>query len=156
MELMSLIIWLAACAFQDARHRQISNGLTLGAFAIAVFYLLITGHTWLGSDAAEGGLALILCLALTMPGYLLGKLGGADVKLLAALAVATDHLILLGTFIGAGLTMLLWVIAGQKIVSVTVQRLTDANPQTDSEKPTKHPFAPFLFAGLILALACFH
>jgi prepilin peptidase CpaA len=156
MDLISLIIWLAVCAVQDARHRQISNGLTLGAGVIALACILLTGHTWIGRDAADGGLALVLCLVLTMPGYLLGKLGGADVKLLAALALATDHLILLSTFIGAGLTIVLWVIAGQKIVSLTVQRLKAHNTQTNSKMSIKHPFAPYLFSGFILTLLCFH
>lgn len=155
MELITLIVWLALCAIQDARHRQLPNWLTLGACALAGAYLAIYRQTWLGADASEGGLALLLSLVLTVPGYWLGKLGGADVKLLAALALATDRLILLGTFIGAGLTILLWAVIGQKIYATAVQGLKITTTQMDTEKSKKHPFAPFLFASFMMAVATF-
>ena len=89
MKLFFLLIWFAICAEQDARCKQISNGLTLGATALAIIYLALTGMTWLGSPALEALLAVTLAWALTLPGYALGKLGAADVKLMTALALAS-------------------------------------------------------------------
>lgn len=156
MELLILCAWLATCAIQDARQRQISNGLTIGVIVLAVAYLLITGRTWLGAEAAEGGWALLLSLALTLPGYWLGKLGAGDLKLLAALALASDRSVLLGTFIGAGLTLLIWVLVRQKIFSVKNHELTSPNIHTNKNQPNKYPFAPFLFSGFLLFVLAFY
>lgn len=156
MELITLIAWLAMCAIQDARQRQISNVLTIGVIVLALIYLLITGGTWLGAPGSEGGVALLLSLLLTVPGYLLGKLGAGDLKLLAALALATDRLVLLGTFIGAGLVLLLWVFIRQKDFTLKNQRLNKTNTHTNAAMPNKHPFAPFVFSGFLLTLLAFH
>lgn len=156
MELITLIAWLAMCAIQDARQRQISNVLTIGAIVLALMYLMFTGGTWLGAAASEGGVALLLCLLLTLPGYLLGKLGGGDLKLLAALALATDRLFLLGTFIGAGVAMLLWFFIRQKLFTLNNQWVTKHSTRKNAAKPNKHPFAPFLLAGFLMTLLAFH
>jgi prepilin peptidase CpaA len=113
MKLFFLLIWFAICAEQDARCKQISNGLTLGAAALAIIYLALTGMTWLGSPAREALLAVTLALALTLPGYALGKLGAGDVKLMTALALASNSAYLLGTFIGAGVAMATWLIVAK-------------------------------------------
>jgi prepilin peptidase CpaA len=156
MDLVTLIIWFAVCALQDARQREVSNWLTWGAFAAALGYLGFYGQTWLGAAGSEGGWALLLCLVLTLPGYLLNRLGAADVKLLMALALATDRLILLGTIIGAGLALVLWVFAGQKIYNVIVQRLNSTETRLNGKKSKKHPFVPFLFMGMVMAITCLH
>ena len=49
MQSLVLLLWLALCAEQDVRERQIANTLTLGAAAFALGYLLFTGHTWIGA-----------------------------------------------------------------------------------------------------------
>ena len=156
MELLILCAWLSACAIQDARQRQISNGLTIGVIVLALVYLLITGRTWLGAEATEGGWALLFSLALTLPGYWLGKLGGGDLKLLAALALASDRSVLLGTFIGAGLVMLLWLFIRQKIFALKNHELTSVDIHTNIKQSNKHPFAPFLFTGFVLFVLAFH
>lgn len=156
MELLILCAWLATCAIQDARQRQISNGLTIGVIVLALVYLLITGRTWLGAEAAEGGWALLISLVLTLPGYWLGKLGGGDLKLLAALALASDRSVLLGTLIGAGLAMLLWVFIRQKSFTIENHELTPPEIHTNINKPNKQPFAPFLFSGFLLFVLAFH
>ena len=45
MQSIVLLMWLALCAEQDLRERQIANTLTLGAATCALGYLFITGHT---------------------------------------------------------------------------------------------------------------
>ena len=150
--LVLLIIWFVACSAQDLYQRQISNFLTLGAFSLALVYLIFTGHTWLGATAAEGGWALLIVLLLTLPGYALNKFGAGDVKLLSVLALATDRLMVLGTLIGAGLWVVIaWVIAS-KILPLLNQPLKLPAIQLTGEPSKKLPFAPFLLGGFILTL----
>ena len=154
IHLSVLLLWLAACAVQDARQRHIANTLTLGAAALALGYLLWTGHTWLGASAAEGGWALVIALVLTLPGYALNKLGAGDVKLLIALALASNRLILLGTFIGAGLCAAVWWWLMPKVLLLVNQRLTPLALKSVAPVPGKKAFAPFLLCGLSLTVLC--
>ncbi|MEX5529501.1 A24 family peptidase [Pseudomonas syringae] len=156
MKLFFLLIWFAICAEQDARCKQISNGLTLGAAALAIIYLALTGMTWLGSPAREALLAVTLALALTLPGYALGKLGAADVKLMTALALASNSAYLLGTFIGAGVAMATWLIIAKRAWPPTQQWVTPRYRYMNPTAPDKYPFSPFLFAGLLLSTALLH
>ena len=48
---------------------------------------------------------MALALVLTVPGYALGRFGAGDVKLLAALGLASNIEYLLGSLIGAGIAM---------------------------------------------------
>jgi prepilin peptidase CpaA len=156
MKLFFLVIWFAICAEQDARCKQISNRLTLGAAALAIIYLALTGMTWLGSPAREALLAVTLALALTLPGYALGKLGAGDVKLMTALALASNSAYLLGTFIGAGVAMATWLIVAKRAWPPTQQWVTQRYRYMNPTAPDKYPFSPFLFAGLLLSTALLH
>lgn len=156
MKLFFLLIWFAICAEQDARCKQISNELTLGAAALATTYLAFTGMTWLGSPALEALLAATLALALTLPGYALGKLGAGDVKLMTALALASNSAYLLCTFIGAGVAMAVWLIVGKRVWPQARQWAAQRYRYMNPAAPDKHPFSPFLFAGLLLSTALLH
>nr|WP_262416906.1 prepilin peptidase [Pseudomonas sp. P867] len=133
------MLWLGLCALQDMRERQIANTLTLGVGLLALIYLLWTGSTWLGAPRSDGGLALVLALALTLPGYALGRFGAGDVKLLAALGLASNTEYLLGSLIGAGIAMVAWALMHQGLSSSHVER--------DAQVSTKQPFAPFVLTG---------
>ncbi|QUW66370.1 prepilin peptidase [Pseudomonas synxantha] len=134
-----ILLWLGLCALQDMRERQIANTLTLGVGLLALIYLLWTGSTWLGAPRSDGGLALVLALALTLPGYALGRFGAGDVKLLAALGLASNTEYLLGSLIGAGIAMVAWALMHQGLSSSHVER--------DTQVSTKQPFAPFVLTG---------
>lgn len=134
-----ILLWLCVCAVQDIRQRQIANTLTLGVGLLALVYLLWVGSTWVGAPRSEGGLALALALVLTLPGYALGRFGAGDVKLLAALGLASDTAYLLGSLIGAGAAMLAWTLVRQWLSSSPVERAEKAS--------TKQPFAPFVLTG---------
>lgn len=151
MKLLFLLIWFAVCAEQDARHKQISNALTLGGFIAALSWLVYSGQTWLGAEAAEAGRALLLALALTLPGYVLGRLGAGDVKLLAALALASDSLYLLGTFMGAAVAALLWLMIRRLLFRHAGQRLARRYAAMNPQTTEKFPFSPLLFIGLLSA-----
>lgn len=152
INLVLLVIWFAACTAQDLYQRHISNVLTLGALCLALLYLVGTGHTWLGANAAEGGWALLIVLILTLPGYTLNKFGAGDVKLLSALALATDRLMVLGTLIGAGLWVAIAWVTASKILPLLNQPLKLPGTHLTCAPSKKLPFAPFLFGGFILTL----
>lgn len=141
---------MAVCAEQDARRRLIANTLTLGTAALALIYLGWQGQTWLGAPANEGAMALILALLLTLPGYLLGRMGAGDVKLVAALALLTDRPHVLGSFIGAAFAALLWRALRQKIWPLIGQGLAARYSLLNDPASKKDPFAPFLFVGFLL------
>ncbi|KJK09173.1 MULTISPECIES: prepilin peptidase [Pseudomonas] len=156
MQSIVLLLWLALCTEQDLRERQIANTLTLGAAACALGYLFITGHTWIGADASEGGWALAIVMLLTLPGYMLGRFGAGDVKLLGALALATDRMYVLGTFIGAGIAVLIWLSSRRWLWSLLSQKVKNRIKQLIEETSNKQPFAPFILAGFILASVWTH
>lgn len=151
MQSIVLLLWLALCAEQDVRERQITNTLTLGAATCALGYLFITGHTWIGADASEGGWALAIVMLLTLPGYMLGRFGAGDVKLLGALALATDRTYILGTFIGAGIAVLIWIFSRRRLWSLLSQKVKNRLKQLSEESSAKQPFAPYILAGFVLA-----
>lgn len=145
-----MVVWLGLCAVQDVRQRLLANRLTLGAALLASIYLFWTGTTWLGAPAAQGLLAFLLALLLTLPGYALGRLGAGDVKLLAALALASNAEYLLGSFVGAAIANLLWVIIAPKLWPHMNQGLKKHLGYLAPEASKKLPFAPFLLVGFAI------
>lgn len=156
MQSIVLLLWLALCAEQDVRERQIANTLTLGAAGLALAWLFATGRTWIGAQPVDAALALALVMVLTLPGYILGRLGAGDVKLLGALALATDQWYLLGTFIGAGVAVLAWLASRRWLWSLLNQKVKKRLQQIHDEVSKKQPFAPFLLAGFLLASVWIH
>ncbi|WP_025130582.1 prepilin peptidase [Pseudomonas sp. PH1b] len=156
MHLLVLWIWLAICALQDLRQRHIANALTLGAALLATLYLSWTGTTWLGSSAAQGGWALLLALLFTLPGYATGRMGAGDVKLMAALGLATDTQHLLGAFIGAGLCSLLWLLIAARLDLQPKQGLEPSTGEPAKHLSKKYPFAPFVLLGMVLTVSVIH
>ncbi len=80
---MGLALFGAAGAaiWFDVRERRIPNALTLGALLVAVAL-----RATLGLDGLMAGLAgAAIGFALALPFFLVGGLGGGDVKLLAAM-----------------------------------------------------------------------
>jgi prepilin peptidase CpaA len=156
MQSLVLLIWLTLCAAQDARERHIGNGLTIGAGVLALIYLLWTGTTWLGAEAVQGGWALLLALAFTLPGYAVRRMGAGDVKLMATLGLATDGMHLLGGFIGAGVASALWLLLAPRLWLHMGQRLRARLRYLEPGMSKKQPFAPFVLVGVLLTLAWMH
>ena len=143
-----IVIWLGLCAVQDIRQRQLSNGLTLGAALLALIYLLWTGATWLGAPASQGGWAFALALLLGLPGYALGRFGAGDVKLLAALGLATTVDYLLWSLIGAAAAQCTWLLIAQWLSARRGVSVGSASK--------KQPYAPFLLTGFVLYAVWIH
>ena len=151
-----VVVWLVLCAMQDIRQRQIANRLTLGVALLALLYLLWSGSTWLGTSRSEGLWALILALLLTLPGYALGRLGAADVKMLAALALASNSTYLLWSLIGAGVANVAWLVCGPRLLPLASQGVRARLGYLVVEPSKKLPFAPFLLVGFTLAWLVLH
>jgi prepilin peptidase CpaA len=151
-----LLIWLVLCAAQDARQRRIANALTLGVAALALIWLWWTGSTWLGAEAAQGGWACLIALALTLPGFLMGRMGAGDVKLMTALGLATDGLFILGVFIGAGFASVVWMLLAPRVWLHMSQGLRERLRYLGPTMSKKLPFAPFVLVGTLLVLLWIH
>ncbi|SDS24901.1 prepilin peptidase [Pseudomonas granadensis] len=151
-----LLLWLVLCAAQDARQRRIANVLTLGAAALALVYLLVTGNTWLGAEAGQGGWAVLIALGLTLPGFFMGRMGAGDVKLMTALGLATDGLFLLGVFIGAGIASVIWILLAPRLWLHMSQGVRDRLVNLRPNKSKKLPFAPFVLFGALPVLYWIH
>jgi Flp pilus assembly protein protease CpaA len=73
-----VLVWLAVCAVRDWKSGEVSNWLTIPAMVLGMAYAVYMGRERLILVAAAfAGLTLL---------YVLGSLGGADVKVLVALA----------------------------------------------------------------------
>lgn len=119
-------------------------------------YLLWSGSTWLGAEAVQGGWAVFLALAFTLPGYALRRLGAGDVKLMTALALATDGTHLLGSFIGAALASLAWLLIAPKVWLHMSQWVRERLRYLGPGMSKKQPFAPFVLAGFSVTLLWIH
>ncbi|MFP5428742.1 MAG: prepilin peptidase [Gammaproteobacteria bacterium] len=150
MHSIVLLMWLALCTEQDVRERQISNTLTLGAAACALAWLFATGHSWIGAEASDAGWALAIVMLLTLPGYMLGRFGAGDVKLLGALALATSHQYVLGTFIGAGIAVLLWMLSRRRLWTLLNPKVKKRLQVLAEQVGDKQPFAPYVLVGFLL------
>lgn len=151
MHSIVVLMWLALCTEQDVRERQISNTLTLGVAACALAWLFATGHSWIGADASDAGWALAIVMLLTLPGYMLGRFGAGDVKLMGALALATSHYYVLGTFIGAGVAVLLWLLTRRRLWSLLNPKVKKRLQTLAEQVGDKQPFAPYVLVGFLLA-----
>lgn len=151
MHSIVVLMWLALCTEQDVRERQISNTLTLGVAACALAWLFATGKSWIGADASEAGWALAIVMLLTLPGYMLGRFGAGDVKLMGALALATSHYYVLGTFIGAGVAVLLWLLTRRRLWRLLNPKVKKRLQILAEQVGDKQPFAPYVLVGFLLA-----
>jgi prepilin peptidase CpaA len=88
-------LWAAAVVAWDLRRRRLPNVLTLGAAGVAAGWLLAAGATPGGASVGEAVAGGLLALALTLPAWLAGAMGGGDVKLAFALGLLVGvHLLL--------------------------------------------------------------
>ncbi|MNE51902.1 hypothetical protein D3C80_1465510 [compost metagenome] len=75
---------------------------------------------------------------------------------MAALGLATDGMHLLGTFIGAGLASVFWLLLAPRVWLHMSQGLRTHLFYMAPEMSKKQPFAPFVLVGMLLTLAWLH
>lgn len=96
----ALLVWALIVAGLDLRSRRIPNGLLLAAAvpALAVFFFRDQG--WLGQTLQASTMGMLVALLILLPGFLLKRLGGGDVKFAACcgwfLGTAGSGLMMLG------------------------------------------------------------
>jgi prepilin peptidase CpaA len=150
-----LLGWFAVCAWQDLTRLRVSNWLTLGGALVALLFLLLTGHTLTGHAPLAAGVAALLAALLSVPGYWLGKLGAADVKLLIALGLASDPLTVLSTLAVASLFCVTLMLASKLLID-SDKVPANCKSQLARLQPSKFKSFPFifaLFAGLLTTLS---
>lgn len=151
-----VVVWLLVCSGLDLKYRLVNNGLTLGIAGLALVYLLLDQQSWLFATMNNALTGLFITLLLTFPGYATGKLGGADVKLLIALALLSEADLILGTFIGAGVCAAIGLTLGRRFSESLPDALTRHWRCIDSTKAHKLPFVPYISAGFLLSAALLH
>ncbi len=140
---LALTFGLAATA-EDLWRRSVSNWISLAAFASGIgFHVWAQG--WRGLLpallGATGGFLIFLVF------YLLGGMGGGDVKLMAGLGaiIGTEHLVeasLFTAIIGAVVACL--TLAGAALLKVA--------GKGRGERPKAIPYAPAIALGVLLSL----
>jgi prepilin peptidase CpaA len=154
-----LIVWAAACGFQDVTKLRVSNVLTFGMMALALLVLLLGGRTLTGDTPWQAVLGLLVAMVLTLPGYALGKLGAADAKMLMACGLAMGMVEMLvvfvvGSLLGAGLMILTRLLDRYPLFL----RWTSEGPLANfAPRPGKSfPFVACLAVGVLLTRFSVH
>jgi prepilin peptidase CpaA len=118
MRLMAVALVLTA-TYTDLRWRKIPNCLTLPAIALG-FFLNFVGSSWNGLIYAFWGCAL--GMGLLMLPYLLGGMGGGDLKLMGALGALLGSYAILNVFLytslAGGVMALAIAIANRSLIEM--------------------------------------
>ena len=158
---MTAQCWIAgvigiAAVVDDLARRQISNWISCSAFAAGLILQTVEGG-WRGAGSAL--LGTVTGAAVFLIFYLLGGMGGGDVKLMAGFGAVLGARQLLEAALwtaGCGGLMALLVIAATQLRRFW----TATQPVSGSEAPgsAKHtrresiPYAPAIAAGVWLSL----
>ena len=144
-------IGIAAC-IDDLRRRQIANWIPLAAFAGGLA-LQTVEHGWRGLGSAL--LGTLTGAGVFLIFYLLGGLGGGDVKLMAgfgALLGAKRLLIAALWTAGCGGLMAVAVIAAGSLRDLRRRRATPGAVIGAQPRAETIPYAPAIAAGVWLSL----
>jgi prepilin peptidase CpaA len=153
------VIGVAAC-IDDLSRRQISNWIPCSAFAGGVI-LQSVQHGWRGCGSAL--LGAVAGAGVFLVFYLLGGMGGGDVKLMAgfgALLGVKQLLVAALWTAGCGGVMALAVIATRAIRNLWVSKTRARAGHPDAEpvavppdrRTDSIPYAPAIAAGVWLSL----
>jgi prepilin peptidase CpaA len=149
--LLAVGIGIAAC-IDDLRRRQIANWIPVSA-CVGGLALQMVEHGWRGLGAAL--LGTLTGAGVFLIFYLLGGMGGGDVKLMAgfgALLGAKRLLIAALWTAGCGGLMALAVIAAGALRDVWRRSGTAGAVSETSRRAETIPYAPAIAAGVWLSL----
>jgi prepilin peptidase CpaA len=140
---IAVILGLAASA-EDLRRRNVSNWIPLSALVAGLAWQ-VSQTGWLGLAASAGGAVLGFLIFLLF--YLLGGMGGGDVKLMAGF----------GSLLGAGrlLEAALWTAAIGGLLAVAAlgwHELSRRMGRNRTKKMETIPYAPAITMGVWLSL----
>lgn len=148
---VSLAVGVSA-SVEDLAKRRISNWIPVVA-AMAGFAIHIYGNGWRGALSSALGLAGGFCVFLVF--YLLGGMGGGDVKLMAGFgAIVGIERLLAAAFWTAGIGGIMAGVAlgfrGWK--RWRRQRSDKDVEESDGERDKSIPYAPAIAMGALLSL----
>jgi prepilin peptidase CpaA len=154
-------VWIAgvvgiAAIVDDLARRQISNWIPCSAFAAGLILQTVNGG-WRGAGAAL--LGTVTGAAVFLIFYLLGGMGGGDVKLMAGFGAVLGVKQLLEAALwtaGCGGVMALVVIAFSQLRSMWTGRKQPGAAESAAAGPATRresiPYAPAIAAGVWLSL----
>ncbi len=153
---------MGAALWSDATTRRLPNRLTLTAILVGLATRLA-----LGPDAVLAGLVgILLGVALSLPLFALGAIGGGDVKLVAAAgAFLGPRELVWALLLGAALSLVVAVeeITRRKVAVPVLYRTRDLvlhlvtlgrkgqRPHPDAAGAVKIPYGVAIAAGAVLA-----
>ena len=144
---LSFLVGLAA-SIEDLWHRRVSNVLTMGGFVAGV-----GAHAFLGgwSGALDSLLGGLIGFGVFFVFYLLGGMGGGDIKLMAAFGaiVGSGQVVLaaLLTAMAGGLMGIVYL-AYKKLRRI-IDRKADGSVKADRKEFI--PYAPAISLGVLLS-----
>lgn len=136
----ALIAWAVAIAVTDWRQRKVPNALLLALLLPATACLLYSGHGLLSVHWMPSLIGMAVGFALTLPGYLVSKLGAGDVKLAAVLGLLVGWPALAWVLIASALLLGAMSLAALSAAAFTASRVA------------RLPAAVALAGGLIAVL----
>lgn len=163
---MTVQVWIAilvglAATFDDLKRRQIANWIPAAALAGGMGWQIGQNGLWPGAGYALGGAAVGFAVFLIF--YLLGGMGGGDVKLMAGFGalLGTTRLFeaaLWTAAVGGILAVGFLVFRGiKRLIRPAVEVVTSAElTEEEKEQLKQHkesiPYAPAITLGVWLAL----
>ena len=120
---ITVVMLVLLAMYSDLRWRKVPNCLTLPAIALG-FFLNFVGNSWNGLIFAFFG--LLVGMGLLMLPYVLGGMGGGDVKFMGALGAMLGsysvlNIFLYATFVGGAIAIVV-AIANKRLID-TFKRL---------------------------------
>jgi len=140
-----MVVGLAA-SLEDLWRRRISNATIVSGLVAGLALQLYGLGWWRGALAWAGGAAAGLAVFLIF--FLLGGMGGGDVKLMAAFGACLGVSQILRAAILAAIVGAL-VACGYLAAGAIRRRL--ARPQAPAGAAESIPYAPAIFAGALLS-----
>lgn len=101
----ALLAWALLIAVVDWRWRKVPNSLLLALLLPALGMLLLQGQGLQSAGWSSSLLGALIALALTLPGYMLSRLGAGDVKLAAVMGLVQGWPLVAWTLLAAALLL---------------------------------------------------
>jgi prepilin peptidase CpaA len=154
--MLAAAVGVAACV-DDLRRRQISNWISAAAFAGGMI-LQTVEHGWRGAGSALAGTLAGASVFLIF--YLLGGMGGGDVKLMAGFGALLGVKRLLEAALwtaGCGGILALCVLGVRALKGTLAQKKSDEDDAAmvdhkHDRRADSIPYAPAIAAGVWLSL----
>jgi len=135
-----LIVWAAAIAVMDWRQRKVPNALLLALLLPALACLIYSGRGLLLVHWLPSLIGLLVGFAVTLPGYVVSKLGAGDVKLAAVIGLVVGWPLTAWVLLASGL-----LLGAMSLAVVTAAGLGNA-------RALRMPAAVAFSGGLIAVL----